>query len=73
MLLQPSALAHGLFESTSIGFIEHSMGAPKHHRTLLLSTRAEAMDVASDFHLLSQRQVLDRPDDGLDHSHLTDI
>jgi hypothetical protein len=70
MRFEAAGIIHRLLKSLAIGFIEHAMGAPEHFGALLLGARAELLDVAGNFELLAQRQVLDTPEDGFDDGHL---
>jgi hypothetical protein len=47
----------------------NTVSASEHFGALLLNIRAETVDVAGNFDLLAQRQVLDAPDDGFDDGH----
>ena len=69
MHFEAAGIIHRLLKSLAIGFIEHAMSAPEHFGALLLNARAELLDVASNFDLLAQRQVLDTPKDGFDDGH----
>jgi hypothetical protein len=66
MCFETASIIHRLLKGLSISFVEYPVGASKHFGTLLLRGRAEAMDIADDFDLLAQRQVLDTPDDRFD-------
>ena len=69
MRFEAAGIIHRLLKGVAIGFIEHAMGASEHFGPLLLGARAEAVDVAGNFDLLAQRQVLDTPKDGFDDGH----
>jgi hypothetical protein len=66
---QPASIVHRLLKGLAIGFVENAVGASEHFGTLLLRARAEAVNVAGNFDLLAQRQILDTSDDGFDDSH----
>jgi hypothetical protein len=69
MRFDAAGVVHGLLKGLAIGFVEHAMGASKDFGSIFLGARRETMDMASDFNLLAQRQVLDTPDDGFDDRH----
>ena len=66
MRFEPAGVVHRLHKGSTIGFVEHAVGTPKHGGTLLLRVRVEAVDVAGHFDLLAQRPVSQSPDDGFD-------
>jgi hypothetical protein len=65
-----AGIAHGLLEGFSVGFVEHTVGAPEDGDTFTLHVGAEAVDVARDLHLLAQRQALNTTDDCFEDGHL---
>jgi hypothetical protein len=69
MRLESAGIVHRLLKSLTIRFAEHSVSASEHFGALLLDIRAETVDVAGNFDLLAQRQVLDAPEDGFDDGH----
>jgi hypothetical protein len=70
MPFEPAGIIQRLLEGLTVMLVEYAVSPSEHPGALLLETRAESVDVASDFDLLAQRQILDAPNDGLDHSHL---
>jgi hypothetical protein len=69
MRFESAGVVHRLLKSLAIRFAEHTVSASEHFGALLLNIRAETVDVAGNFDLLAQRQVLDAPDDGFDDGH----
>jgi len=69
MRFEAAGIIHCLLKRLAIGFVEYAMGASKDFGPLFLRSRREAVDVASDFNLLAQWQVLDTSDDGFDDGH----
>jgi hypothetical protein len=69
MRLESAGIVHRLLKSLPISFAEHTVSASEHLGTLLLDICAETVDVAGNFDLLAQWQVLDPPDDGFDDGH----
>ena len=71
MPFEPASIVDRLLEGLAIGFVENAVGESEHFGKLLLRARAEAVNVAGNFDLLAQRQILDTSDDGLDDGHST--
>jgi hypothetical protein len=69
MRLESAGIVHRLLKSLTVSLAEYAVCASEHFGALLLDIRAETVDVAGNFDLLAQRQVLYAPDDGFDDGH----
>jgi hypothetical protein len=70
MRFDSAGVIHSLLKNLTIRFIDYAMRTPEYFGAFLLDARrAEAVDVASYFHLLAQGKVLNSPYDGFNYCH----
>ena len=61
---------HSLLEDVPVGLIQRAVGSLENFSPFALGIEAQAVDIASDLDLLTQRKALDAPDDRFDDGHI---